>query len=121
MASFSIKLYDGPLDELSALLGHNPRPRWVEHMLVLRGRTPEEPSTGALLEVLSEAVHRRLVEISLIARKAEMRGWTVRIEGAHALFSSDVSAEATQEALEEDGVWHLVRYLARQGKADVFV
>lgn len=119
MASFRMRLYDSPADELAPLL-EGETPRWVEHILRLRGDDLRQASTSSLLEVLSEAVHRRLTEISLVARKAEARGWSVTLDGTTVLISSGVSENDTRALLEQDGVWHLVRSLAAQGRAQVF-
>lgn len=114
-----MRLYDSPADELAPLLEGAP-PRWVEHILRLRGDDLQEASTSSLVEVLSEAVHRRLTEIGIVARKAEARGWSVRLDGTTILISSGLSEDATRALLEQDGVWHLVRSLAAQGRAHVF-
>lgn len=120
MASFRLTLYGSPAGELAPLLGGTP-PRWAEHILQLEGREVQQASASSVIEVLSEAVHRRLTEIAIIARKAEARGWSVRLDQGTALISSGVSETETQEILEADGVWHLVRHLVAQGRADVFV
>jgi hypothetical protein len=120
VSTFRVKLYTSPEEDATELLDGTP-PRWAEHVLKLRGDSSRRPATSAVIEVLSEAVHRRLVEVSLLARKAESRGWTVSITGNEVVISSGLSADVTRAALERDGVWHIVEYLAAQGKAEVFV
>lgn len=114
-----MRLYDSPADELAPLL-EEEAPRWVEHIVRLRGDRLQQASTSSLVEVLSEAVHRRLTEIALVARKAEARGWSVTLDGTTVLISSGLSETDTTALLEQDGVWHLVRSLAAQGRAHIF-
>lgn len=114
-----MRLYDSPADELAPLL-EGEAPRWVEHILRLRGDDLQQASTSSLVEVLSEAVHRRLTEISIVARKAEARGWSVTLDGTGILISSGLPEAETTVLLEQDGVWHLVLSLAAQGRARVF-
>jgi hypothetical protein len=109
MATLRIRLYEPPETELARLV--RDRPSWVERVLDSYGATFDRPSASALVEALSEEVGRRLSSLGLVMRRAEERGWSVELAGDSALISTGLAADSARRALEEDGVWHLVRRL----------
>src|SRR5262249_40118644 len=98
MASLRLRLYSSPASELA--------------------HVRQTPVSGPI-EALGQSLLRRLGAVALVLRKAEARGWAVRIDGDAVVVATGQPAGAAREALEHDGVWHLVRRLA--GPEEVFL
>lgn len=97
MASLRLRLYGPPASELAYVR--------------------QTPVSGPV-EALGQNLLRRLGAVALVLRKAEARGWTVSIDGDAVVVATGQPAAAAREALEHDGVWHLVHRLA--GREEIF-
>jgi hypothetical protein len=87
-------------------------PRWVLRVYQSYGRDADDAPLSASVEALSEGLAGRLKALALALRKMEDRGWEVSLDGRVLLVASALPRDATVEALQEDGVWTVVRELA---------
>lgn len=111
MAAFRLRLYDPPAAELDWTSGGEV-PRWVRRLYQSYGAGAGSAPLSASVEALAEGLGERLQLLALAVRKMERRGWSVRLDGDRLLVASDLPRAATVAALEEDGVWAVVRELA---------
>ena len=119
MATFRLTLY-APLEvELDWDRSGEP-PAFVRHVFALHGEDVAGGGVAPSVAALARALHFRLERIALLLRKAERRGWRLEAEGGTVQVSSGLAEAATRRALEEDGVWQLVReYAEKDGQGSI--
>lgn len=112
MATLTFEIFAGPAAEIRRIVDE-PRPAWFDRLLQSRGAVSGTLPLSCALEAVGESLARRLDAAALVARKSEARGWAVELAGDHVRITTAATPEATRDALEMDGVWHLAQRLAR--------
>jgi hypothetical protein len=111
MATLRLFLYDTAGPELSRLR-EGDVPRWARRLYSAYGFEVANAPLSRVVHALSEEMGQRLSNLAVLLGKVEQMGWQVRLQEDHLLVYSGLSAERSEELLDEAGVLTVARRLA---------
>ena len=116
MARLKLSLFGTPRDELASTVDGDV-PEWIDRLYESYGTSAESAPASASVLALGEALGIRLRKLSVLLKKMEALGWSIKPLDWHLLASTDLVEVDAQAQLEAAGVWVIVRQHAPQDKA----
>ncbi len=108
MARLKLSLFGVPRDELASTVDGEV-PEWIESLYESYGTSADSAPASASVLALGESLVYRLRKLSLLLKKMEAHGWTIKPLQWHLLASTDLDEREAQEQLEAAGVWVIAR------------
>ena len=116
MARLKLSLFGTPRDELASTVDGEV-PEWIDRLYESYGTTAESAPASASVLALGESLGIRLRKLSVLLKKMEVLGWSIKPLQWDLLASTDLSEIEAQAQLEAAGVWVLARQHAPLDKA----
>ena len=116
MARLKLSLFGTPRDELAGTVDGEV-PEWIDRLYESYGTTAESAPASASVLALGESLGIRLRKLSVLLKKMEALGWSIKPLQWDLLASTDLSEIEAQAQLEAAGVWVLARQHAPLDKA----
>ena len=116
MARLKLSLFGTPRDELASTVDGEV-PEWIDRLYESYGTTAESAPVSASVLALGESLGIRLRKLSVLLKKMEALGWSIKPLQWDLLASTDLSEVEAQAQLEAAGVWVLARQHAPLDKA----
>ena len=116
MARLKLSLFGTPRDELASTVDGEV-PEWIDRLYESYGTTAESAPASASVLALGESLGIRLRKLSVLLKKMEALGWSIKPLQWDLLASTDLSEIEAQAQLEAAGVWVLARQHAPLDKA----
>ena len=116
MARLKLSLFGTPRDELAGTVDGEV-PEWIDRLYESYGTTAESAPASASVLALGESLGIRLRKLSVLLKKMEALGWSIKPLQWDLLASTDLSEVEAQAQLEAAGVWVLARQHAPLDKA----
>ena len=116
MARLKLSLFGTPRDELASTVDGEV-PEWIDRLYESYGTTAESAPASASVLALGESLGIRLRKLSVLLKKMEALGWSIKPLQWDLLASTDLSEVEAQAQLEAAGVWVLARQHAPLDKA----
>ncbi len=108
MARLKLSLFGVPRDELASTVDGDV-PEWIESLYESYGTSADSAPASASVLALGESLVYRLRKLSLLLKKMESHGWTIKPLQWHLLASTDLDENEAQAQLEAAGVWVIAR------------
>lgn len=108
MARLKLSLFGVPRDELASTVDGEV-PEWIESLYESYGTSADSAPASASVLALGESLVYRLRKLSLLLKKMEAHGWTIKPLQWHLLASTDLDENEAQAQLEAAGVWVIAR------------
>ena len=108
MARLKLSLFGVPRDELASTVDGEV-PEWIESLYESYGTSADSAPASASVLALGESLVYRLRKLSLLLKKMEAHGWTIKPLQWHLLASTDLDEREAQAQLEAAGVWLIAR------------
>lgn len=108
MARLKLSLFGVPRDELASTVDGDV-PEWIESLYESYGSSADSAPASASVLALGESLVYRLRKLSLLLKKMEAHGWTIKPLQWHLLASTDLDENEAQAQLEAAGVWVIAR------------
>ena len=116
MARLKLSLFGTPRDELASTVDGEV-PEWIDRLYESYGTTAESAPASASVLALGESLGIRLRKLSVLLKKMEALGWSIKPLQWDLVASTDLSEIEAQAQLEAAGVWVLARQHAPLDKA----
>jgi hypothetical protein len=116
VARLKLSLFGTPRDELASTVDGEV-PEWIDRLYESYGTTAESAPASASVLALSESLGIRLRKLSVLLKKMEALGWSIKPLQRDLLASTDLSEIEAQAQLEAAGVWVIARQHAPLDKA----
>ena len=116
MARLKLSLFGTPRDELAGTVDGEV-PEWIDRLYESYGTTAESAPASASVLALGESLGIRMRKLSVLLKKMEALGWSIKPLQWDLLASTDLSEVEAQAQLEAAGVWVLARQHAPLDKA----
>ena len=116
MARLKLSLFGTPRDELASTVDGEV-PEWIDRLYESYGTTAESAPASASVLALGESLAYRLRKLSVLLKKMEALGWSIKPLQWDLLASTDLDEIDAQAQLEAAGVWVLARQHAPLDKA----
>ena len=116
MARLKLSLFGTPRDELASTVDGEV-PEWIDRLYESYGTTAESAPASASVLALGESLGIRLRKLSVLLKKMEALGWSIKPLQWDLLASTDLNEIEAQAQLEAAGVWVLARQHAPLDKA----
>jgi len=116
VARLKLSLFGTPRDELASTVDGEV-PEWIDRLYESYGTTAESAPASASVLALGESLGIRLRKLSVLLKKMEALGWSIKPLQWDLLASTDLSEVEAQAQLEAAGVWVLARQHAPLDKA----
>jgi hypothetical protein len=116
VARLKLSLFGTPRDELASTVDGEV-PEWIDRLYESYGTTAESAPASASVLALGESLGIRLRKLSVLLKKMEALGWSIKPLQWDLLASTDLSEIEAQAQLEAAGVWVLARQHAPLDKA----
>ena len=108
MARLKLSLFGVPRDELASTVDGEV-PEWIESLYESYGTSADSAPASASVLALGESLVYRLRKLSLLLKKMEAHGWTIKPLQWHLLASTELDEREAQAQLEAAGVWVIAR------------
>ena len=108
MARLKLSLFGVPRDELASTVDGDV-PEWIVRLYESYGTTADSAPASASVLALGESLVYRLRKLSLLLKKMEAHGWTIKPLQWDLLASTDLDEGEAQAQLEAAGVWVIAR------------
>ena len=108
MARLKLGLFGIPRDELATTVDGEV-PEWIERLYESYGTTAETAPASASVLALGESLVYRLRKLSILLKKMEALGWSIKPRRWDLLASTDLDEIEAQAQLEAAGVWVIAR------------
>ena len=116
MARLKLSLFGTPRDELASTVDGEV-PEWIDRLYESYGTTAESAPASASVLALGESLGIRLRKLSVLLKKMEVLGWSIKPLQWDLLASTDLNEVEAQAELEAAGVWVIARQHAPLDKA----
>ena len=116
VARLKLSLFGTPRDELASTVDGEV-PEWIDRLYESYGTTAESAPASASVLALGESLGIRMRKLSVLLKKMEALGWSIKPLQWDLLASTDLSEIEAQAQLEAAGVWVLARQHAPLDKA----
>ena len=116
MARLKLSLFGTPRDELASTVDGEV-PEWIDRLYESYGTTAESAPASASVLALGESLGIRLRKLSVLLKKMEVLGWSIKPLHWDLLASTDLNEVEAQAELEAAGVWVIARQHAPLDKA----
>jgi len=116
VARLKLSLFGTPRDELASTVDGEV-PEWIDRLYESYGTTAESAPASASVLALGESLGIRLRKLSVLLKKMEALGWSIKPLQWDLLASTDLNEIEAQAQLEAAGVWVLARQHAPLDKA----
>ena len=116
MARLKLCIFGTPRDELASTVDGEV-PEWIDRLYESYGTTAESAPASASVLALGESLGIRLRKLSVLLKKMEALGWSIKPLRWDLLASTDLDEVEAQAQLEAAGVWVLARQHAPLDKA----
>jgi len=108
VARLQLGLFGTPRDELANTVDGEV-PEWIERLYESYGTTAEAAPASASVLALGESLVYRLRKLSMLLKKMEALGWSIKPRRWDLLASTDLDEIEAQAQLEAAGVWLIAR------------
>ncbi len=108
MARLKLSLYGQPRDELASTVDGDV-PEWIDRLYESYGTSADSAPASASVLALGESLVYRLRKLSVLLKKMEALGWSIKPREWDLLASTDLDEIEAQAQLEEAGVWVIAR------------
>jgi hypothetical protein len=108
VARLKLSLFGLPRDELANTVDGEV-PEWIERLYESYGTTAEAAPASASVLALGESLVYRLRKLSVLLKKMEALGWSIKPRQWDLLASTDLDEMEAQAQLEDAGVWVIAR------------
>jgi len=108
VARLKLSLFGPPRDELANTVDGEV-PEWVERLYESYGTTADAAPASASVLALGESLVYRLRKLSVLLKKMEALGWSIKPRQYDLLASTDLDEIEAQAQLEAAGVWVIAR------------
>ena len=108
MARLKLSLFGVPRDELARTVDGEV-PEWIERLYESYATTADSAPASASVLALGESLVYRLRKLSLLLKKMEAHGWTIKPLQWDLLASTGLDESEAQAQLEDAGVWAIAR------------
>jgi hypothetical protein len=108
MTLLKLSLFGRPRDELADTVDGDV-PEWIERLYESYGTTSDSAPASASVLALGESLVYRLRKLSVLLKKMEALGWSIKPRRWDLLASTDLDEMEAQAQLEEAGVWLIAR------------
>jgi hypothetical protein len=116
VARLKLCLFGTPRDELASTVDGEV-PEWIDRLYKSYGTSAESAPASASVLALGESLGYRLRKLSVLLKKMEALGWSIKPLRWDLLASTDLDEVEAQAQLESAGVWVIARQHAPQDKA----
>ena len=116
MARLKLCLFGTPRDELASTVDGEV-PEWIDRLYESYGTTADTAPASASVLALGESLVYRLRKLSVLLKKMEALGWSIKPLRSDLLASTDLDEGEAQAQLEAAGVWVIARQHAPLDKA----
>ena len=108
VARLKLSLFGPPRDELASTVDGEV-PEWIERLYESYGTTAESAPASASVLALGESLVYRLRKLSILLKKMEVLGWSIKPRRWELFASTDLDEVEAQAQLEAAGVWVIAR------------
>ncbi len=108
MARLKLSLFGLPRDELASTVDGEV-PEWIERLYESYGTSADSAPASASVLALGESLVYRLRKLSVLLKKMEGLGWSIKPGRWDLLASTDLDESEAQAQLEDEGVWLIAR------------
>lgn len=108
VARLKLGLFGTPADELANTVDGEV-PEWIERLYESYGTTAESAPASASVLALGESLVYRLRKLSVLLKKMEALGWSIKPRRWDLVASTDLDEIEAQAQLEAAGVWVIAR------------
>lgn len=108
VARLTLSLFGPPRDELASTVDGEV-PEWIERLYESYGTTADAAPASASVLALGESLVYRLRKLSILLKKMEGLGWSIKPRRWDLLASIDLDEIEAQAQLETAGVWVIAR------------
>jgi hypothetical protein len=115
VARLKLCLFGIPRDELASTVDGEV-PEWIARLYESYGTTADSAPASASVLALGESLVYRLRKLSLLLKKMETLGWSIKPLRWDLLASTDLDEIEAQAQLEAAGVWVIARQHAAVDK-----
>ncbi len=108
VARLKLSLFGLPRDELARTVDGEV-PEWIERLYESYGTSADAAPASASVLALGESLVYRLRKLSVLLKKMETLGWSIKPGRWDLLASTDLDETTAQAQLEAEGVWLIAR------------
>jgi hypothetical protein len=108
VARLKLTLFGPPREELAGTVDGEV-PEWIERLYESYGTTADSAPASASVLALGESLVYRLRKLSVLLKKMEALGWSIKPRRWDLLASTDLDEIEAQAQLEAAGVWVIAR------------
>jgi len=108
VARLKLSLFGLPRDELASTVDGEV-PEWIERLYESYGTSADSAPASASVLALGESLVYRLRKLSVLLKKMEGLGWSIKPGRWDLLASTDLGESEAQAQLEAEGVWLIAR------------
>ena len=108
VARLTLSLFGTPREELASTVDGEV-PEWIERLYESYGTTAESAPASASVLALGESLVYRLRKLSILLKKMEVLGWSIKPRRWELFASTDLDEVEAQAQLEAAGVWVIAR------------
>jgi len=108
VARLKLSLFGLPRDELASTVDGEV-PEWIERLYESYGTSADSAPASASVLALGESLVYRLRKLSVLLKKMEGLGWSIKPGRWDLLASTDLDESEAQAQLEDEGVWLIAR------------
>ena len=116
MTRLKLRLFGIPRDELASTVDGEV-PEWIDRLYESYGTSADSAPASASVLALGESLAYRLRKLSVLLKKMETLGWSIKPSRWDLLASTDLDEADAQAQLEAAGVWVIARQHAPLDKA----
>lgn len=108
VARLTLSLYGPPRDELASTVDGEV-PEWIDRLYESYGTSADAAPASASVLALGESLVYRLRKLSVLLKKMEALGWSIKPRQWDLIASTDLDEMEAQAQLEAAGVWVIAR------------
>jgi len=108
VARLKLSLFGPPRDELASTVDGEV-PEWIDRLYESYGTTADSAPASASVLALGESLVYRLRKLSVLLKKMEALGWSIKPRRWDLLASTELDEIEAQAQLEAAGVWVIAR------------
>jgi len=108
VARLTLSLFGPPREELASTVDGEV-PEWIDRLYESYGTTADAAPASASVLALGESLVYRLRKLSVLLKKMEALGWSIKPRRWDLLASTDLDEIEARAQLEAAGVWVIAR------------